>query len=54
MLQRAQKLGFRVLNGIPMVVNQGIAAFGWVYADRLTAPDDMATISSLMWAPLDL
>ena len=31
MLAQAEKLGFRVLDGIPMVVNQGVQAFSFLY-----------------------
>lgn len=36
MLAQATELGFRTLDGIPMVVNQGVAAFWWLYGDLLT------------------
>ncbi|HUX81054.1 MAG TPA: hypothetical protein VMV38_01900 [Candidatus Paceibacterota bacterium] len=36
MLAQAQALGFTTLDGIPMVVNQGVAAFWWLYGDTLT------------------
>ncbi len=32
MLSQAKELGFRTLDGIPMVVNQGIEAFRWLYS----------------------
>lgn len=35
MLSQAQALGFKTLDGIPMVVNQGAAAFRWLYGDLL-------------------
>lgn len=35
MLSWAQELGFKTLDGIPMVVNQGVAAFWWLYGDLL-------------------
>ena len=35
MLSQAQALGFKTLDGIPMVVNQGVAAFWWLYQDQL-------------------
>jgi shikimate dehydrogenase len=35
MLVQARALGFRTLDGIPMVVNQGAAAFWWLYGDQL-------------------
>lgn len=35
MLRQARELGFRTLDGIPMVINQGIEAFWWLYADTL-------------------
>ena len=35
MLAQARALGFETLDGIPMVVNQGVAAFWWLYADAL-------------------
>ncbi len=35
MLSQAQALGFKTLDGIPMVVNQGVAAFWWLYGDQL-------------------
>ncbi len=31
MLSQAKELGFRTLDGIPMVVNQGVDAFRWLY-----------------------
>lgn len=36
MLREAKALGYRTLDGIPMVVYQGVAAFWWLYGDRLT------------------
>lgn len=35
MLFEAAALGFRTLDGIPMVINQGVAAFWWLYSDQL-------------------
>ena len=35
MLMQAKELGFRTLDGIPMVVNQGVAAFWWLYSAQL-------------------
>jgi shikimate 5-dehydrogenase len=35
MLVQAKQLGFKVLNGIPMVVNQGSRAFSFLYKDLL-------------------
>ena len=37
MLVQAETLGFRTLDGIPMVVNQGVAAFWWLYQEQLAA-----------------
>lgn len=37
MLQQARKLGFPTLDGIPMVVNQAIQAFWWLYSPWLIA-----------------
>lgn len=37
MLSQARVLGFPTLDGIPMVVNQGVSAFWWLYRDTLTA-----------------
>jgi shikimate dehydrogenase len=37
MLAQAQELGFPTLDGIPMVVNQGVAAFWWLYREQLFA-----------------
>ena len=36
MLAQAQALGFPTLDGIGMVINQGVAAFWWLYGDQLT------------------
>ena len=36
MLARARQQGMPVLDGIPMVVNQGVAAFWWLYQEELT------------------
>jgi len=36
MLSQAKALGFHTLDGIPMVVNQGVAAFWWLYHAQLT------------------
>jgi shikimate dehydrogenase len=33
MLVQAERLGFKVLDGIPMVVNQGVRAFSFLYKD---------------------
>jgi shikimate dehydrogenase len=50
MLSQAREHGFTVLDGVPMVVNQGVAAFWWLYGDMLTVQgisrDD---VSKLMW-----
>jgi shikimate 5-dehydrogenase len=35
MLAQARTLGFTTLDGIPMVINQGVAAFSWVYEETL-------------------
>lgn len=37
MLAQAEELGFKTLDGIPMVVNQGVAAFWWLYSDMLVS-----------------
>lgn len=37
MLSQAEALGFRTLDGIPMVINQGVAAFWWLYGEVLEA-----------------
>ena len=34
-LRQARSLGFETLDGIPMVTNQGIEAFWWLYRDKL-------------------
>mgnify|MGYP001611469331 CR=1 FL=1 len=48
MLHQARELGLVILNGIPMVVNQGIEAFWWLYGDELSArglrKEDVAAI----------
>ncbi len=36
MLQQARELSFATLDGVPMVLNQGVAAFWWLYGDQLT------------------
>ncbi len=36
MLQQAREMGFTTLDGVPMVINQGIVAFWWLYGDHLT------------------
>ena len=36
MLAQAYALGFPTLDGIGMVINQGVAAFWWLYGDQLT------------------
>lgn len=35
MLSQAKELGFKTLDGIPMVINQGVAAFWWLYQNQL-------------------
>lgn len=35
MLSQAKELGFQTLDGIPMVVNQGVEAFWWLYDSTL-------------------
>jgi shikimate dehydrogenase len=35
MLRQARELGYTVLDGVPMVINQGVAAFTWLYQDLL-------------------
>ncbi len=35
MLTEARRLGMPVLDGIPMVINQGVAAFWWLYREEL-------------------
>jgi shikimate 5-dehydrogenase len=35
MLSQAKTLGFRTLDGLPMVVNQGVVAFWWLYEEQL-------------------
>lgn len=37
MLMQAKELGFRTLDGLPMVVNQGAVAFWWLYGEQLAA-----------------
>ncbi len=37
MLAQAASLGFKTLDGIPMVVNQGVDAFWWLYQNILVA-----------------
>ncbi len=37
MLRQAREAGFAVLNGIPMVINQGVQAFWWIYGDTLSS-----------------
>ncbi|HQT83012.1 MAG: hypothetical protein B7W98_00910 [Parcubacteria group bacterium 20-58-5] len=37
MLAQAESLGFQTLDGIPMVVHQGVAAFWWLYGDELAS-----------------
>lgn len=48
MLRQARELGFAVLNGIPMVANQGVQAFCWIYGGELSAKyitkDDITAI----------
>lgn len=48
MLRQARELGFATLNGIPMVINQGVQAFCWLYGEDLSAKyitrDDIAAI----------
>lgn len=48
MLRQARELGFAVLNGIPMVVNQGVQAFCWIHGGELSAKyitrDEIAAI----------
>ncbi len=36
MLRQARELGFTTLDGVPMVVNQGVNAFWWLNGDQLT------------------
>jgi shikimate dehydrogenase len=36
MLEQAEELGFRTLDGIGMVINQGAAAFWWLYGEELS------------------
>jgi shikimate dehydrogenase len=36
MLKQAREMGFAILDGVPMVINQGVAAFWWLYGDHLT------------------
>lgn len=36
MLRQARELGFATLDGVPMVVNQGIEAFWWLYGEELS------------------
>ncbi len=37
MLRQARELGFATLDGVPMVVNQGVVAFWWLYGNQLAA-----------------
>lgn len=39
MLTQAREHGFAVLDGIPMVINQGVAAFWWLYGEQLAKQD---------------
>jgi shikimate 5-dehydrogenase len=50
MLAQAHAYNLPVLNGIPMVVNQGVAAFWWVYQDKLEALGiRLADVEEIMW-----
>ncbi len=50
MLTQAREHGFAVLDGVPMVVNQGVAAFWWLYGDMLTARGvSRDEVAKLMW-----
>jgi shikimate 5-dehydrogenase len=49
-LSIAHEMGIPILSGIPMVVNQGVAAFWWLYADVFKAKGlDIADIEESMW-----
>ena len=39
MLVQAEKLGFKILDGIPMVINQGVQAFHFLYDEELGEKD---------------
>jgi shikimate 5-dehydrogenase len=55
MLKQAFELKLRILNGIPMVVNQGIRAFWWLYHEPLTKKGiDLSDVEDVMWRSLDL
>ena len=50
MLRQAHELGFKILNGVPMVVNQGVAAFWWMYQNELEALGiEITDIEDIMW-----
>ena len=55
MLADARKRKMLVLNGIPMVVNQGVAAFWWVYRDKLEELDvERADVEDVVWRVVEL
>lgn len=50
MLAQARTHGFSVLDGIPMVVNQGVVAFWWVYQSELEAKHvTQKDVEDVMW-----
>jgi shikimate dehydrogenase len=51
MLRQAHELGFDILNGLPMVVNQGVAAFWWLHQSELEPQGiELADIEDVMWS----
>jgi shikimate dehydrogenase len=55
MLAEAREHGMKVLNGIPMVVFQGVLAFWWLYQDELKKHGHtLADVEDVMWSAVKL
>jgi len=55
MLVEARKHKMSVLDGIPMVVNQGVAAFWWMYREKLEELDvELVDVEDVMWRVVGL
>ncbi|MGC9602845.1 MAG: hypothetical protein ABSE76_03900 [Minisyncoccia bacterium] len=51
MLTQAREQKMPILNGIPMVVNQGVAAFWWLYGEELSKRGiELADVEDVMWS----